>query len=636
MKIPFNCQKELSAEGFSPIMSGDFWRVYLDDCRLGGKRELAVYSSDQPQPSVEKTEDRIIYTYPSLKAEDGSTHNIRLTLTQTLVDGIWHYAATMDNQSQARLNELQYPFWQFDRINGSFAEDILYAPEGLGRKIVDPHAYTAAMHTEYMAADYKNIMWAYPYPGKLTMPWMVLESGKKSLYLGVHSQEWRMSNFVTETEPREAKQARFIMGVCSYPAVCPGECLTYDGMTAALFDTDWREAADFYRSRAESSWLKPAPMKESVRHLHGWQRIILKHQHGAVYNTYHDLVRIYKEGAKYGLNMILLFGWWEEGMDNGYPNYHPSEELGGAEELRKAIKEIEALGGRVILYSNGHIIDKATDYYKNEGYRYSMKDIEGNDYIEKYQFSNSGTLLKNGHKTFVPACFGTIEWGGKVEELEMRQLSLGARGTFFDQLGTQFKFCFDTTHSHGRRIDTDPALRLEAIKKLRENLAEDDWFGTEKVADRITPEMDFTHGCGFATKLSPDAYPCLFRYTFPEFLVSNRGRHDEKIGWEKDLNYTFVHGLIFDVALWRCRIKSIDDLPNYGRKVGELIALRKEYLDFFTLGKYDILDMPNGVWGAKYTYNGESIAALWNDTDTVFSMSGQSVAPGEVKVIPLN
>ncbi len=636
MKLPFVLSETLFAEEFSPAMSGDFWRLYLDDCRLGGKRELAVYSSDQAVPTIEKTGNQIIYTYESLKAEDGSIHNIALTLTQTLVDGVWKYSAAMDNKSEMRLNELQYPFWQFDRINGDFDTDILYIPEGLGRKVVNPHAYTAAAHTEYMAADYKNIVRMYRHPGPLSMPWMVLESGKKSLYLGFHSEKWRYFTMITETEPREADNECFIMGICTYPAVCPGECITYEGMTAALFDGDWREGADFYRAWAESSWLKPISKKESIRHLHGWQRIILKHQFGDIYNRYDDLVRIYKEGAKYGITMILLFAWWEEGMDNGYPNYQPSEELGGVEALKKAVKEIEALGGRVILYSNGHIIDKATDYYKTEGYRYTMKDIEGNDYIEKYQFSNSGTMLKIGHKTFVTGCYGTKEWADKVEELERRQLSLGAKGTFFDQLGCGFKLCFDTNHSHGNRIDEDPALRLQAVKKMRTNLGEDDWFGTEWVGDRISPEMDFTHGYGTSIEFTPDAYPYLFRYTFPECTVSNRLIHDEKEGWEKHLNYAFVHGMIFDVGLWRCRIKSIDDLPNYGKKVKELIDLRKAYLDFFTLGKFDMLDLPDGVWGAKYTYNGKSIATLWNDADTDFEMVGQTVRPHEVKVVCLD
>ena len=636
MKIPFILSETLTAQDFTPAMSGDFWRVFLDECCLGGKRELAVYASEQAAPQVTKTENSIVYRYDSLTAENGSVHNIALTLTQTLEDGVWHYAYTVDNKSAVRLNEVQYPFFQFDRVNGDFAEDILYVPEELGRKIVNPHAATAATHSEYRGADYKNIVRMYRHPGPMSMPWVVLESGKKSLYLAFHSEKWRCFSFVTETEPREAEEECFILGLCTYPAVTPGECITYEGMTAALFAGDWRECAKHYRAWAESSWLGPIVKKDSVRDMHGWQRIILRHQHGDVFNRYEDLVRIYKEGAKYGINTILAFAWWEEGMDNGYPNYQPSDELGGAEALKKAIQEIHALGGRIFLYSNGHLIDRATEYYKTEGYRYTTKDIELNDYIEKYHFYNTGTLLKIGHKTFVAGCYGTQQWADKVEELELRQLSLGARGTFFDQLGCNFQLCFDTTHSHGNRIDEDPSLRLQAVKKMRGNLGEDDWFGTEWLTDRITPLMDFTHGCGPSTNYTPESYPYLFRYTFPECPVSQRRIHDEKEGWEKHLYYAFVHGLLFDVALWRCRIKSIDDLPNYAKKVGELIELRKQYLDHFTLGAFDILDLPEGVWGAKYTYESKSIAALWNDTAAPFEMAGQTVEPGTVKVVCLD
>ena len=77
--------------------------------------------------------------------------------------------------------------------------------------------------------------------------------------------------------------------------------------------------------------------------------------------------------------MILLFAWWKEGMDNGYPNYEPDPALGGTEKLKKAITEINSLGGIVILYANGHLIDVSTDFYKKAGIKYTMKDIEKNE-----------------------------------------------------------------------------------------------------------------------------------------------------------------------------------------------------------------------------------------------------------------
>lgn len=609
---------KIHAHGFAPMMSvnGDFWRAYLDYCQTGKNRELAVYSSKQPEPIVKKTDAGYEITYESLVAEDGTKHDIVLTLfAEYTQNGEMAFRFEITNKSSVRVNEVQYPFFDFARINGEFEKDVLYLPDGLGRKVENPHFDTQLAHTEYMAADYKNIVKMYKYPGQMSMPWVAIESGGKTLYLGAHSKIWRQISFVFESEPRQETDERFIASIASYPAAEPGEKLMYDGFTLALFDGDWREGADLYRRWAESEWLTGIHKKDSIKYLSGWQRIIMKHQFGEIYYTYDELPRLFRVGKQYGINMILLFAWWEEGMDNGYPNYQPSEDLGGAEKLKAAIKTINDEGGTVILYANGHIIDIATDYYKAEGWKYTTKDIDGNDYREHYMFSNSGTILKMGNKSFAAGCYGTIEWPQKILEIEKRHLSLGSNGTFFDQLGCGFYLCFDKTHSHGNRIDMDPELRLPTAKKIADSLSENEWFGTEWVIDRMSPHVDFTHGCGCGVTYTADAYPYLFRYCYPEIITSNRFIHDEKRGFEKHLNYAFVFGFIFDVSTYRCRA-TLEEAPAFGEYVKKLVDLRNEYINWFVYGKFDLpmIGLPEKVWGASFTYEGHTVITLWNDT----------------------
>lgn len=171
-------------------------------------------------------------------------------------------------------------------------------------------------------------------------------------------------------------------------------------------------------------------------------------------------------------------------------------------------------------------------------------------------------------------------------------------------------------------------------------LEEDQWFGTEWPSDRISPMIDFTHGCGFAMQYTEDAYPHIFRYAFPEVTVTNRFLHDEQQDWEKHMNYAFVHGLIYDVALYRCRAKSIEVCPNLAACMKRHIDLRKEYLPFFTEGKYDIPrhPLPEKVWGAAYTWNGKTIQTVWNDSGNDYVLpdgedKGTVVKHGEVKVL---
>ena len=67
--------------------NGDFWRMHLDYCKTGMNNELGVYSHQQKAPDVAVTENETVITYPSLIAEDGSVHNIKLILKILHKDG---------------------------------------------------------------------------------------------------------------------------------------------------------------------------------------------------------------------------------------------------------------------------------------------------------------------------------------------------------------------------------------------------------------------------------------------------------------------------------------------------------------------------------------------------------------------
>ena len=68
MRNSFLYHTQLHAENFTPafVLGGDFWRLYLDEDCLGGCRELAVYSSKQAPPRLEKTEDTVRWIYDTI------------------------------------------------------------------------------------------------------------------------------------------------------------------------------------------------------------------------------------------------------------------------------------------------------------------------------------------------------------------------------------------------------------------------------------------------------------------------------------------------------------------------------------------------------------------------------------------
>ncbi len=632
---------------FAPTFTanGDFWRMHLDS---GEHHEIGVYSSAQTPVSVSCDASHAVFEYDKIVDELGTEHRISLTVFIDSVDGELRFSADITNNADVRLNELQLPLVEFDSLASKSEDEILYIPNGYGEKIINVRERIRACHTEYMAADYKNIWYFANSPHSLTgdanlsMSWLGVQSGKYFVYLAHQEEYYRMVTFGLGTLPR-GQEPNLIMSVSRYPALYKGESVHCAGSVLAVFDGGWRNAADHYRAWSERTWLKSKTTPpEWVKEMDGWQRIILKHQYGEIFHRYDELPQMYLNGAKNGIHTLLIFGWWKGRFDNNYPEYEADEALGGAEGLKAAIDEVHRLGGRVLLYTNGNLIDVKTAFYRNLGHKICSKDIDENEYREHYRFSNNGSLLRNhGYKSFVTACHSTDEWRERLLEHGRMKLDFGCDAIFYDQLGCCNKMCFDRTHPHGNRIDTEAEYRIRNMRAICSILDSGHALGTEWHMDRIAANCHFIHGCGFATSLKPTSFPAMFKYTFPEFVCSNRELHDEREDYVNQLHYAFVHGMIFDVAHNRCRVGDITYYEGSQELTGKLAKLRAQYRDFFN-GKYLPLDesLPHSIQGAIYeNADGERIIAVCNTATESFTFTAEgtqlTLAPSTVQVVRL-
>ena len=172
----------------------------------------------------------------------------------------------------------------------------------------------------------------------------------------------------------------------------------------------------------------------------GWQRIIFRHQYGETFFRYTELDgRIRKAGASVGVNAVFPFGWWRSGMDNGYPDSYfvTDPDQGGDAGWAKAIASFREHGGRVLLYFNGKLIDRESDFYrKGEGRSIGTKDNTGADYTEQYRFKGLGTFTGAANaRTFAVADTRSPVWRKMMQSLADRAIHLGADAVFYDQLG---------------------------------------------------------------------------------------------------------------------------------------------------------------------------------------------------------
>lgn len=620
----------------------DFWRIHLDDDM---QKDLTVHSREQ-KGIVSGEDNDIVITYNSLIAEDKKEYQIVLKIYMKTVGDVMECYAEVENHDDIRVNEVQCPFVELNCVaDAERSNDILYYPLGVGRRVSDPWKYVSEKcHTEYMASDYENVWQTWTYPFKLSMAWLGIQSGENLLYIARYDEEFRTCSFSIGAAPRH-KPATLIPAISHYPVALKGEKIVCGKGVISLLNGTWKTGADLYRKWADG-WYNPPKPVEWVKNMTGWQRVILKHQFGKVFFKYKDLLQVYLNGKKYGLDTLLVFGWWKGRFDNAYPTYEPDEELGGAEELKNVISQIQQLGGRVILYNNGVLIDVKTDFYKKEGYQYTKKNIDGEEYREYYQFSNNGMMLRTfGYKVFSSACHGAEGWKNKLIENSKIKLEFNPDSLFFDQLGGHLpRFCFDETHKHKNRCDMDVVYKKENVRAIREILPEGKCIGTENVVDVLAPYFDYSHGCESAW-FDEFSFPSMYRYTFPETVITNRLIHDDKTFYQHHLAYAFVNGLRFDVSVYRGREVDITALPNYAEYLSYLLTIKQNYCEFFYEGVFigdDVtIKKPLHITANLFrNKEGKELLVLWNGghhTETVEAYSvSYTLTANEFRLIFLN
>lgn len=605
---------ELGFPGEDPTFTGN--RGLFDMMvALGNRHEWGIDPEAQ-SAAVSKEGASFVARYANIQ-HAGSAHDVTLELRFTLDGPAVACEATIENRSALTLEELWFPWvGPFRSLSAKPADDTLILPDGFGRRVRNPEAYIAQKHTGYMAPDQKRVLSCSFYPGGwMTMNWFGFYGGGKALGLLSLDKTFQTTGL---NLARDTPTGMLSAGFVRYPFLKQGTWKSPKSLIR-LHRSDWHDDARAYRQWANGAWWSQTPRPQWVDRMHGWQRIILKHQYGEIFYRFSDLVDVFEGGMRYGIKTLLVFGWFKGGHDNGYPNYAADDELGGDAGLRNAIAEIQRRGGRVMLYANGHLIDVDTDYYRTTGKRICLKTSQGSEYREAYKFAGDGTYLRNfGAREFVGACQSTPEWRQKLIEIGQTMASFKPDCLFFDQMGGVTPYlCFDSAHPHpGPAFAQGPGKdgNLAAMRQALINGHPEQAFGTELVSDCLNRHVDFVHVSNFGAAPVPDACPEVFRYTFPEILCSCREIRDER-DYERRMNWAFLYGWRYDVEIWRCR-GDLRQAPKYGAYLGKLNALRDRWPDLLMTGTFvdeEFFGRSGQAFLAKGYTNGKRHAiVIWN------------------------
>lgn len=529
------------------------WAVLLQkDGRPPIQGDPVVLTNQGQQVKRETLPDGIRLTCQTL-ADAGKTWQISVSLAIHCRGDAFEVTGEVKNEE---------PGWMvcaftgpvLDGIQADLAIHPVLLPEGFGRRISrGPEANGKASAPWRRVGNRFEVESSYP-SNRGTMQWCAMAGAQGGFYLGCHDADHGAKTFSVRCD---AKDHEFGLAIKHY-AFCPaGKRWTLPPTVFMPYEGTWHTAARYYRAWVDSA----TPLRETpawVRNASGWLLGILKQQNGEVLWDYPALESLCTVADQRGLDILGLFGWAHGGHDHLYPDYHPDPQMGGKEALRHALQEARRRGKRSILYANGQLQERDTEFWKTQG-----KDLA---VIQR----NGVSVQQTWHKyknalayEFDLGCLAAQGWYDRMLSLALQANELGADGILFDQLGnTGPMACYAAGHGHPTPSMVYTSDRVRLLRRIADHMkAINPEFivMTEGLHDSVLDSISLFHGCvlgvfpvssgEIAERLRTDAasaaMPELFRYTFPEAMSTVRVPTPMLI--RTMVNYACLYGFRYEI-----------------------------------------------------------------------------------------
>ncbi len=598
--------------GGSPL-----WRFYYNTPE---QKEIEVSGADET-PSFRMAGDTVCLDYDRVGGKAFALH-LKVWVEGTAV----RFGATIENhEPHTVIRELQYPL--VGRLQLPKGYRLLTTHTG-GQVFDDPvwKISNVDVRPLYMTPAQKFRQYDLQYPRNAASNCFAFIGTEDGLYFGSHDTSLQQTWHGLRTYPDDGTIGHTTgdfkhleAGFYRYPNVMYGDSWSNDASVVIPYEGDWTATSRIYRRWADT-WWHHSEVPRWVQDMTGWQRIIFKHQYGEYLRKYTDLPgHIADVGESVGCNTVLAFGWWKEGMDNGYPNYTIDDSQGGEEAWKKAIADYRARGNRLLLYFNGRLIDVESDFYRcGGGAQVANKDNTGREFTEHYKFTGEGTTLGYyDSRTFVIADMSQRLWRDQLIDWADRAMAYGADAVFYDQLGVAEEFPnWDLSREYPVQDIFTGRYKADALKEIRDHIkAKNPEFalGTEWLSDCTSQFCDFVHIVEFTAL--PESFPEWFRYTFPEVIWSDRCVRDDN-DVPRRVNNTLLKGLRNDIEVFRCR-GLIDETPVYQAHLAKINAIRHAFPELLLEGRYTATDgfsCSNPALTARSYSNGNRMAVVVTNT----------------------
>ena len=525
------------------------WHMEVEVDGVG--KPISIESEEQ---AFEKSQGT--FSFGPLKAGERVFYiSVTLNVKETPVGKVYT-GSVENNEKGTRIVKFNGP--KFDCVSVDPAKASLYIPKGLGRRMRHfPVGGKGAGGINSFTTIETDI---YPYSG-LTMPWVALDTGNATYYAAAYDRKARVKSVGARWYSRRRQvDLRF-----RHPlSIRAGERWEMPEMVFEKVSGDWHDAAKRYRAWYDST--HPAVRSAApdwTRDMVGLLLVIMRQQNELLMWPYTDIPKLCDVAERNGLDCIGLYGWTVGGHDHLYPDYDPDPKMGGVPALKAGIAEAHRRGIRLYIYANGQLQQVgATKFWDEYGKNFAITRRDGSPYIQTYHKYKDIPVYQ-----FALACLYGAPWRERMFSLACQAESFGADAIIYDQMGAQRPFeCWGRGHGHptpwSAHAEERPAFLRGITDEIRKRNPSFSVF-TEGVYDSILDSIGFSHSWTPGTfkkdalnvaardearpSKDGDTFPELFRYTFPEAVMTTR--FPTPMAPRYMANYAAVFGLRHEIEI---------------------------------------------------------------------------------------
>ncbi len=586
-------------------------RAFRMDMPLPNQRFNPVYGKDQrgPAVSVDPERKRIRFTWKRLRSRNGGLLEIDFTgIVEMTGDGLV-FTAEIDNRSPYTVETVYWPI---------LADLTRPHPDGLFRQLGMEYGGMRELQLfpkfdnqpGYFAVDYPTQMLQTP-----DTPFSLIDAVDRGLYVGYHdTTASQLVQFMARLKPGyigyefwdtgvnpradtlQGKPVQLEFAVVHFPFVGPRQKGRLLPVVLQPYQGSWHRGADLYK-QWRNTWFHAPAMPAWLRQVHAWQQIHLNNPESDIRYRYRDLIDIGRDCAWHGVEAIQVTGWTLGGQDSDNPSHDTDPHLGTRDDLAEAIREIQKMGVKVILFNKFTWADRTTAWYRNELIRYATKDPYGEPhYYSGYAYQTATQLADINTHRFSPLCPLSAEWRRIAGQEFVKSILLGADGMLYDenQHHGGARYCFDASHGHAvpSHIYAGDALLAGEFHRIAAQQKPDYVFAGEGNYDLQFRQYHLSY---FRVDLH---HVALHRYVAPqqEMIIAVSGYNDRNM-----INLALMNRYIisYEPRNFKGRLDEFPLTIDYGKKVD---ALRRQFSDYLWRGTFQ------DTLGAEVRHNGARYA----------------------------